>query len=49
MYYDKIFVMDNGKVVQSGTPENLLKSEGPFKELVGDKLDNLKKEFYKDN
>ena len=30
---DKIIVLDNGEIVQNGTHENLLNTEGYYKEL----------------
>ena len=41
MYYDRIFVLDDGKLIQSGTPRQLLTDQGPFREMVGDKLEEL--------
>jgi ATP-binding cassette, subfamily C (CFTR/MRP), member 1 len=32
---DKILVLDGGRVVQFGEPEELLSVEGPFRELRG--------------
>lgn len=42
MHYDKIFVLDDGKLVQSGSPNDLLESKGIFREMVGKKYKELK-------
>jgi ABC-type multidrug transport system fused ATPase/permease subunit len=41
MHYDRIFVLDAGRLVQSGSPQELLDSPGVFREMVGDKLGEL--------
>lgn len=34
MDYDRIFVLDSGKIVEMGTPNDLLRTEGVFKQLA---------------
>jgi ABC-type multidrug transport system fused ATPase/permease subunit len=41
--YDRIFVLDNGKVVQKGTPKQLISEKGLFLEMIGNKLDEFEK------
>ena len=42
MHYDKIFVLDDGKLVEEGSPRDLLFGDGIFREMVGDKFAELK-------
>ncbi len=40
MLADKIIILDNGKVIQSGTPQSLLKEEGYYKNLYLKQTEN---------
>ena len=40
---DKIFVLDSGKIVDSGSPDELSKREGIYKTLLQYQLDGDKK------
>ena len=35
MHYDWIFVLDDGRLVEQGTPQSLLRSDGAFRKMVG--------------
>ena len=35
MHYDRIFVLDDGKLVEEGSPRDLLHSDGAFRKMVG--------------
>jgi ATP-binding cassette subfamily B protein len=43
LHYDKIFVLEEGKVVQKGTSRELLETQGPFRDMVGDRLSDFRK------
>lgn len=43
MHYDHVFVLDDGKVCQSGTPRDLLEAPGVFRQMVGNKLKEFRK------
>ena len=35
MHYDRIFVLDDGELVQQGSPKELVYSKGPFSKMIG--------------
>jgi ABC-type multidrug transport system fused ATPase/permease subunit len=46
--YDKVFVLDDGKLVESGAPGELLENGEVFKQMVGDRLEEFRA-FLKQN
>ena len=43
MHYDRIFVLDDGELVQHGSPKELVYSKGPFSKMIGKKLGEIKR------
>ena len=41
MHYDQIFVLDKGIVAEKGSPRELLRANGLFREMVGNMFQQL--------
>lgn len=49
MHYDQVFVLDQGRVSQSGSPRQLLETPGAFRQMVGAKLEQFRKMLESDH
>jgi ABC-type multidrug transport system fused ATPase/permease subunit len=41
-YVNKVFVLDNGRIIQSGTHDELMKSEGAYQDYINQVYANVK-------
>ena len=42
--FDRILVLQNGKIVQDGEPERLLQADGPYRTLVTQEVKRLSRQ-----